>query len=225
MKQRLILYLTTLALALLSVGNAFAQATASGTILGTVIDQSQAVVPGAEVVITSKATGERRTAATNGEGDYRVDLLSAGSYSVKVSKVGFTSMVLNVDLLVGQTATGNATLNPGQMTEIVEITSAAPIVDLDKSGVSQNITPTEVIEMPMIQRDVANLAYLAPGVKAADSYDPTKNRYAILSVNGAGGRNVNVTVNGIDDKDNTVGGPVMQLPLEAVQARKAPPST
>ena len=53
----------------------------------------------------------------------------------------------------------------------------------------------------MVGRDVANLAYLAPGVKQADSYDPTKNRYAILSVNGAGGRNVNVTVNGVDNKD------------------------
>src|SRR5260221_12577564 len=69
----------------------------------------------------------------------------------------------------------------------------------------------------MVGRDVANLAYLAPGVKATDSYDPTKNRYAILSVNGQGGRNVNVTVNGVDNKDNTVGGPVMQLPAEAVQ--------
>src|SRR5882762_5865560 len=69
----------------------------------------------------------------------------------------------------------------------------------------------------MVGRDVANLAYLAPGVKATDSYDPTKSRYAILSVNGENGRNVNVTVNGIDNKDNTVGGPVMQLPLEAVQ--------
>jgi hypothetical protein len=54
-------------------------------------------------------------------------------------------------------------------------------------------------------------------VKAADSYDPTKNRYAILSVNGEGGRNINVTINGVDNKDNTVGGPVMQLPAEAVQ--------
>ena len=65
----------------------------------------------------------------------------------------------------------------------------------------------------MFSRDVANLAYPAPGEKATDSYDPTKNRYAILSVNGQGGRNVNVTVNGIDNKDNTVGGTVMQLPL------------
>src|SRR6185312_5573599 len=70
---------------------------------------------------------------------------------------------------------------------------------------------------PLIGRDIADLAYLSPGVKAADSYDPTKNRYAILSVNGDGGRNVNVTVNGVDNKDNTVGGPVMQLPAEAVQ--------
>jgi len=51
--------------------------------------------------------------------------------------------------------------------------------------------------------------------EATDSYDPTKNRYAILSVNGQSGRNVNVTINGVDNKDNTVGGPVMQLPLEA----------
>jgi outer membrane receptor protein involved in Fe transport len=74
-----------------------------------------------------------------------------------------------------------------------------------------------VQELPLVGRDAANLAYLAPGVKAADSYDPTKNRYAILSINGSDGRNINTTVNGIDNKDNTVGGAVMQLPLEAVQ--------
>jgi outer membrane receptor protein involved in Fe transport len=125
-----------------------------------------------------------------------------------------------VDVLVGRTATANATLSPGATTEVVEVTDAAPLVDVDKTSVSQDITPTEVEQLPMIGRDVANLAYLAPGVKAADSYDPTKNRYAILSVNGEGGRNVNVTVNGVDNKDNTVGGPVMQLPLEAVQEFK-----
>ncbi|HUB31778.1 MAG TPA: carboxypeptidase regulatory-like domain-containing protein [Bryobacteraceae bacterium] len=195
----------------------FAQATASGTIQGTVFDQSQAVVIGAEVVITSKATGEKRTASTNNVGNYRFDLLSAGGYSIRVTQKGFAATVENVDLLVGQTATANFTLTPGATTEVVEVTGAAPLVDLGKTSVSTNITPTEVEDLPMVGRDVANLAYLAPGVKAADSYDPTKNRYAIMSVNGSGGRNVNVTVNGVDNKDNTVGGPVMQLPLEAVQ--------
>jgi hypothetical protein len=208
---------TAVVLLSLCAGIAFAQATASGTITGTVFDPSQAVIQGADVVITNKATGDSRTTVSNNSGNYRFDLLSAGSYSVKISKQGFAAQVQNVDLLVGSTVTANATLKLGAPTEVVEVTAAPPLVDLGKSSVSQNITPTQVEELPMVGRDVANLAYLAPGVKAADSYDPTKARYAILSVNGSGGRNVNVTVNGIDNKDNTVGGPVMQLPLDAVQ--------
>src|SRR5207245_3360087 len=65
--------------------------------------------------------------------------------------------------------------------------------------------------------DFGNLAYLAPGARPVDSYDPTKNRIAVFGINGSSGRNVNMTINGIDDKDNTVGGPVMQLPRNAVQ--------
>jgi hypothetical protein len=113
--------------------------------------------------------------------------------------------------------TQNFTLNPGGVTETVEVTATAPLIDQTKTDVSTNITPQQITDLPLIGRDIADLAYLAPGVKAADSYDPTKNRYSILSVNGDGGRNVNVTVNGVDNKDNTVGGPVMQLPAEAVQ--------
>ena len=122
-----------------------------------------------------------------------------------------------MELLIGRTATQNFSLSPGGVSETVEVTSAAPLVDQTKTDVSTNITPEQITDLPLIGRDIADLAYLAPGVKAADSYDPTKNRYAILSVNGDGGRNVNVTVNGVDNKDNTVGGPVMQLPAEAVQ--------
>jgi len=195
----------------------FGQATASATLEGTVSDSSQAVIPGAQVGITSVASGAQRTTVTNGTGNYRFDLLSAGPYKLTVSSKGFSTAVQNIELLVGQTATANLTLVPGAASQTVEVAAANPIVDVMKTSVSQEITPSEVQELPMVGRDVANLAYMAPGVKAADSYDPTKNRYAILSVNGDGGRNVNVTVNGVDNKDNTVGGPVMQLPLEAVQ--------
>jgi len=198
----------------------FGQATASGTIQGTVLDKSESLITGAQVVITSKATGATRTASTSGEGTYRFDLLSAGFYTVKVSKDGFSTVSQTVELLVGQTATANLTLNPGSISETIEVTEQAPLLDVAKTSVSTEITPKEVEELPMVGRDVANLAYLAPGTKATDSYDPTKSRYAIVSVNGANGRNVNVTVNGIDNKDNTVGGPVMQLPLEAVQEFK-----
>src|SRR5690242_1920109 len=204
---------------LLSLGssNAFGQATASATIQGTITDKSGAVVSGAEVVAKNKATDITRTTSSDETGSYRFELLPAGTYTVTVTKTGFGPVAQTIEILVGQTATVNAELKPGAASELIEVTSEAPVLDLQKTDVSQNITPKEVEDLPMVGRDVANLAYLAPGVKATDSYDPTKNRYAILSVNGDGGRNVNVTVNGVDNKDNTVGGPVMQLPLEAVE--------
>lgn len=202
---------------LCSAMNLLSQATASGVIQGTVQDNSQAVIVDAEVTAANKGTGAQRVASTNANGTYRFDLLPAGNYTVKVSKKGFATSSRDVELLIGQTATVDSILAPGSANEVVEVLASAPLVDQQKTDVSQTITPTEVAELPMIGRDVANLAYLAPGVKQTDSYDPTKNRYAILSVNGQGGRNVNVTVNGVDNKDNTVGGPVMQLPLEAVQ--------
>jgi hypothetical protein len=216
--RRISLFTLIAALALLAGSSAtFGQATASGTIQGTVLDKSESLITGAQVVITSKATGATRTASTSGEGTYRFDLLSAGLYTLRVSKEGFSTVSETVELLVGQTATANITLNLGSISETIEVTVQAPLLDVAKTSVSQQITPSEVQELPLLGRDVANLAYLAPGVKATDSYDPTKNRYAILSVNGQSGRNVNVTINGVDNKDNTVGGPVMQLPLEAVQ--------
>ena len=218
-KMRRAIYLLFTGGLLLSLGstNAFGQATASATIQGTITDKSGAVVSGAEVVAKNKATDITRTTSSDETGSYRFELLPAGTYTVTVTKTGFGPVAQTIEILVGQTATVNAELNPGAESELIEVTSEAPVVDLAKTDVSQNITPKEVEELPMVGRDVANLAYLAPGVKATDSYDPTKNRYAILSVNGDGGRNVNVTVNGVDNKDNTVGGPVMQLPLEAVQ--------
>ncbi len=194
-----------------------AQATASGTVLGTISDSSQAVVNGAEVTISSAGTGASRTMVTNNLGTYRFDLLPAGAYKLTVKSNGFTTAIEKIELLVGQTATANITLTPGAATQTVEVEASNPLVDVMKTSVSAEITPTDVQQLPMVGQDVANLAYLAPGVKQTDSYDPTKNRYAILSVNGDGGRNVNVTVNGVDNKDNTVGGPVMQLPLEAVE--------
>jgi hypothetical protein len=204
-------------LALFTPKTLLAQATASGTVLGTVSDSSQAVVAGAEVTITSVATGTTRTMLTSSVGSYRFDLLPAGSYKLKVKSSGFSTAVQSVELLVGQTATSNVTLVPGAASQTVEVQATNVLIDTMKTSVSEEITPSEVQQLPMVGQDVANLAYLAPGVKQTDSYDPTKNRYAILSVNGDGGRNVNVTVNGVDNKDNTVGGPVMQLPLEAVE--------
>src|SRR6476659_1823272 len=205
-------------LVLLSSASLFGQATATASLTGTVTDKSQAAIKSAEVTLVNNATGASRTTSTSDTGEYRFDLIPAGMYTIKTKASGFASgEAKDVEVLIGRTATQNFALKPGAVSETVEVAAGAALVDVEKTDVSTNITPEQITNLPLIGRDIADLAYLSPGVKSADSYDPTKNRYAILSVNGQGGRNVNVTVNGVDNKDNTVGGPVMQLPAEAVQ--------
>src|SRR5438128_3868632 len=211
--------LSTLVLVLVGFATVFAQATASGSLSGTVLDKNQAAIKGATVTATNKATGQTRTATTNDSGEYKIDLLPAGNYDIKVNASGFADAASeNVELLVGQTNTLNFTMNPGGVTGTVTVTAGeTELVSKEKTDISMNITPRDVQDLPLNGRDLANLAYLAPGAKPVDSYDPTKNRIAIVGINGSSGRNLNVTVNGIDNKDNTVGGPVMQFALEAIQ--------
>jgi len=218
MRKLAYLLITGVVLLSLGSGNAFGQATASATLQGTITDPTGAVVGGATVTITSKDQGWARTTTTTDTGLYRFELLPAGFYSLKITHTGFASASVDrAELLVGQTTTLDFQLKPGQVSETIEVSAQAPVVDTEKTQVGLEITPNDVNSLPLNGRDFGNLAYLAPGARPVDSYDPTKNRIAVFGINGSSGRNVNVTVNGIDNKDNTVGGPVMQLPLGAVE--------
>lgn len=221
MKKRFAVVFVVLGMAmagLLVASRARAQATASATLQGTLTDQSGGVIVGATVTLTNKDQGWTRTAATTGTGFYRFELLPPGIYSLKITQAGFATIsVDHVELLVGQATTLDFTVTPGQISETVEVSTEAPLIDPQKTQVGLLITPSEVNDLPLNGRDFGNLAYLAPGARPVAPYDPTKQRVAVFAINGSNGRNVNVTVNGIDDKDNTVGGPVMQLPLMAVQ--------
>src|SRR5882757_3543785 len=199
----------------------YAQATASGAIAGTITDSSNAAIVGASVTATNIETNAQRVAKTGAAGEYRFDLLPVGHYSIHVEAPGFaTGEIKDIDLLVGTTSAANVPLKPGSSAETVQVQANNQLVDPEKSDVSVAVTPRQIAELPLNGRDFANLAILAPGVKQVDSYDPTKARYAVYAVNGSSGRNTNTTVNGVDNKDNTVGGAVMQLPLEAVQEFK-----
>ncbi|HLX44456.1 MAG TPA: carboxypeptidase regulatory-like domain-containing protein [Bryobacteraceae bacterium] len=219
MQKRVVICVFTLALLCLSVGNVFGQLTATATLQGTVTDKTSAVIPGAEVQVSNKQTGLSRVDKTSNNGLYVFNLLPAGIYEVRIAVKGFSTAVFqSVELAVGRTTTIDAQLAPSQQAETITVeASGAALVDLQKTDVSVPITPSDVENLPLNGRDFVNLALLAPGARPVASYDPTKNRIGVFATNGSGGRNVNVTVNGIDNKDNTVGGPVMQLPLEAVQ--------
>ena len=196
----------------------FGQATATAGLTGTVSDATGAVVPDATVTVKSQETGLTRNTTSNSSGNYRFDSLPPGNYSIKATKSGFAvSSASGVALAVGSTTTQNFSLKPGTESETVEVTAEAPIVDTSKTSVGLEINPRQIEDLPMNGRNFESLAYLAPGAKASAPWDPTKARVAGVSINGSNGRNMNITINGVDDKDNTVGGPVMQLPLEAVQ--------
>jgi Carboxypeptidase regulatory-like domain/TonB dependent receptor len=199
----------------------FAQATATGNIVGVVTDATGAALPGATITATNTATNAQRTTTSGTGGTYRFDLLPAGTYTIKSESQGFSpTEAKDVQLLVGTTATANLPMKTGTVSTSVEVTANNQLLDVEKLDSSTAVSPKEIVDLPLNGRDIANLAILAPGVKMVDSYDPTKNRYAVYAVNGSSGRNTNTTVNGIDNKDNTVGGAVMQLPLEAVQEFK-----
>jgi hypothetical protein len=212
-------FLLTLVLA--GYNNLFAQATASGNIVGAVTDATGAALPGATVTATNTATNAQRTTTSGTGGQYRFDLLPAGVYNIKSESSGFSpTEAKELQLLVGTTVTVNLPMKTGTVSTAVEVTATNQLLDIEKMDSSTAVSPKQIVDLPLNGRDIANLAILAPGVKMVDSYDPTKNRYAVYAINGSSGRNTNTTVNGIDNKDNTVGGAVQQLPLEAVQEFK-----
>lgn len=213
------LLLLLLAVLVFSSPNAFAQATATANLNGTVKDTSGAVVPGAKATLTNIATGEKRTAVSDAVGVFRFVLLPPTTYSLEVTAPGFTTVRVNaITLYIGQTVAQNVTLTPGAVLQTVTVNSAPPLLQTTSTNAGTVVTPTTVQSLPLNGRDFGQLAtVMAPDAVMVPPYDPTKERYATFAVNGSSGRNVTVEVNGIDDKDNSVGGPDMQVPLSAVE--------
>lgn len=117
-------------------GYLHAQATASATVEGTVLDKTQAAMSGVKITLTSKATNEVRTTTSVEYGFYRFDLVPPGVYSVKATIPGFKTVVIdNLEVLVGRATTVNLILEPGELTQSVIVSEQAPIVDVEKTNV------------------------------------------------------------------------------------------
>jgi len=194
----------------------FAQVTTSD-VTGTITDQSGAVVPGASVTVTNTGTGQERRTVTTSSGDYSVALLPPGEYEIKVGAAGFATVVQKVSLVVGQRQTLDFSLRPGQVTEVITVSAEVPLVETTKSEIGAAVTPLEVKELPILDRNFAGLTYVIPGVRPAEGFDPTKTRVGNFTSNGGDGRAVDVNVDGGDNKDNVVGGMLQAFTLEGIQ--------
>lgn len=196
--------------------NLFGQEIASSTLQGVVYDSSHAVVPNAEVALVRNATGFGRTVTSAADGAYIFTVVPAGTYEVRVKATGFAAAQFpNVELRVQVSTRLDATLGLSAIVETVTVDAQVSQIATAKTAVGMSVTPVEVQSLPLNGRDFSKLAFLAPGAKPVDFAG--RSRIIAFATNGSAGRNVNVTVNGIDDKDNISGGPAMQLPLEAVE--------
>ena len=159
---------TTLVLALFAGVLAHAQTTT--TLLGTVTDKTGGVVPNAEINAVNVGTNQARTAQTNPQGEYRVDFLPIGEYTVEVSAAGFKKFVQKgVVLEINVAARVNAQLDVGQLTDSVEVTAAAPAVNTENAQVGRTVENIEITTLPIVGRNVYTLLTLTPGVSSSSN--------------------------------------------------------
>jgi hypothetical protein len=196
-----------------------AQTSSTGVITGVVKDQSGAVVPNANVRATNKATGAERRITTGESGAYELPQMTPGEYRVEVEAKGFARYVADpVTVNVLSRVTLDPELSPAGTTEQVTVTSeAAPLVETTKTDVGGVINQRQLESLPVNGRSFASLAVLIPGATLEPSFDPTKARTGTFSIGGATGRNLNITVDGGDNKDNAVGGILQNFTMEGIQ--------
>jgi hypothetical protein len=158
--------LLAIALIALAPADTWAQQIAGGTIAGTVVDNTNAVVPGATVTITQATTGTTRATTTNNVGYYIFVGVDPGTYNVKVTMQGFTTATFtNQVVRVGTALTLNAKLQVGATTTTVEVTST-PGAELQtlNSTVGSTVTSTALNSLPAIGRESDTFFTLQPGI-------------------------------------------------------------
>ena len=153
-----ILGMLLLSVALLAQGN-------FGRIMGTVADQTGAVLPGATVSIIDTQRGLARTLITDAAGEYNAPTLIPGIYTVRVEMKGFqTTNRENVELEVGKEVRVDLTPRPGEQSQSVTITEAIPLVDTASATLGGTLANAEINDMPLNGRNYQNLLGLRPGV-------------------------------------------------------------
>ena len=193
----------------------FAQS-ANSTLTGVVTDPNGAVIQGATVTATNKATNLSRTASTNNEGIYVISSLPVGEYLVKISLKGFIQIPQSLILSVGQTTNYDEILYPAATDIDPVFITIAPLVDKQTSKVDAVINDKEIENLPLNGRNFLELALLVPGNAPAPNFDPTKTNTVIISSAGQVGRGGNVMIDGTDNNDDVVGGSLINISQDAV---------
>ncbi|MGA8618175.1 MAG: carboxypeptidase-like regulatory domain-containing protein [Candidatus Sulfotelmatobacter sp.] len=144
---------------------AWGQSTSTGTVSGSVTDQSGAVVAGATVTLTDSSTNAARTVATNATGRYIYVDVNPGIYNIAVSKPGFeTTKTQHQEVKVGASLTVDLSLQVGGANVVVEVTAVGNELQTMNATVGNTITNLTIDNLPSLGRDVSTFIALQPGV-------------------------------------------------------------
>ena len=140
-----------------------------GTITGTAMDDTKAVLPGVSITATDQETGRVATAITDERGEYRLVRIPAGKYTVQAELSGFSSVVLkDVELLVGNNLAIPFTMKLAQVSETLTVIGETPLVDTASSQVAGNVDRRQMEELPLQGRNWMELSKLIKGITAND---------------------------------------------------------
>lgn len=194
-----------LALLALFCSNSSAQVT-TASILGTVTDETGAVVPSVQVTAINTATNLTRTANADQSGQYSIQFLPIGPYRLEANAAGFKKFVqTGIILELNQNARVNPVLQLGEVTESVSVVADAPLVNTTDAEIGRTVGNQEILTLPLVNRDVYSLLNLTPGVESSENSNafgfPEQRTMINGSVNGGAG-SVNYF---LDGGNNTTG--------------------
>ncbi|HEU4712470.1 MAG TPA: TonB-dependent receptor [Pyrinomonadaceae bacterium] len=187
-------------------------------ITGRVLDQNGAAVANVTITARNINTGLERTAQSDHNGHYTISEVPPGTYEVTAEAANFSKAVVKArEINVGATATLNFDLKPGQITEIVNVTADSLQIETTRSDLGGVVTPIQVENLPLLNRTFAALSVIMPEARPVGNFDPTKTRVGNVAFNGGDGRQVDVNVDGGDNKDNVVGSLLQNFSYESIQ--------
>ncbi|HKW32714.1 MAG TPA: carboxypeptidase regulatory-like domain-containing protein [Candidatus Acidoferrum sp.] len=188
----------------------------SGDIVGTVVDKTGAAVPAAGVEVTDVATGVKTQTTSNDVGEFRLGNLPVGTYTIRVSKANFTTTTItNFAVELNKTNSINVTLEVGAASMTVEVSGATPLINTSNAQIDNTFDTKITTDLPMAAQGlgVLNLSLLQSGVSTSGGVGAGTGP----SVGGQRPRDNNFTIEGVDNNNKSVTGPLVIVPNDAVQ--------
>lgn len=188
----------------------------SGDVVGTVVDKTGAAVPDAAIEVENIATGVKTNTMANSVGEFRFGNLAVGTYTIRAKKASFaTTTITDFAVELNKTKSITITLEVGQQSMTVEVSGATPLINTTNAHIDTTYDTKVTADLPVAAQGlgVLNLSLLQAGVSTSGGVGAGTGP----AVGGQRPRDNNFTIEGVDNNNKSVTGPLVIVPNDAVQ--------